>query len=375
EKGVIIPLFSPPKGLSPAAVSFVHFMALKSAGRGASKALIAALLSLAVKRRIRLSELDDEVTVERVEHRNDDLPAGERVLHEELFKNGAQFTFNEANATSFAVARRNFQKAILNEHRDVHFKDNAGHFWLAMAIGAAGIAAFFVLQSPSDELIGPFIGIGVLSVFAVVLALVGFHGFRKEGFAKVLVAALVVVAFGVIGLILMSGPAMGLNPAVTVPGAAFMIMVVSVAVFAQLLRAPTVSGRRTMDQIEGLKLYLSVAEAERLNMADAPDMSEKLFERLLPYAIALGVEKPWSDAFASHLARMVPDTTRSNGGYTPSWYSGRHWDSRHLGNATEGMVSAMSGSMASATPASSGSGSGGGGSAGGGGGGGGGGGW
>ena len=47
EKGVIIPLFAPPDGLSPAAVSYVHYMGLKSAGRGASKALIAALVSLA----------------------------------------------------------------------------------------------------------------------------------------------------------------------------------------------------------------------------------------------------------------------------------------------------------------------------------------
>jgi uncharacterized membrane protein len=128
-----------------------------------------------------------------------------------------------------------------------------------------------------------------------------------------------------------------------------------------------------MDEIEGLRLYLSVAEAERMNMNDAPDMSQQHFEELLPYAIALDVEKPWSQAFQSHLARMVPDNHDPT--YRPDWYSGRSWDSHDIGRATEGMVSAMSDSMSDATPSSSGSGSGGGGSSGGGGGGGGGGGW
>ncbi|MGI9463873.1 MAG: DUF2207 domain-containing protein, partial [Aestuariivirgaceae bacterium] len=373
EGGVIIPLFSPPDNLSPAAVSFIHYMALKSAGRGASKALIAALVSLAVKGRIRLSEGSTRVTAELIDRRADDLPSGERALREALFAGSDSFKFSKTNASRFVKARQKFQQALKDEHRGIHFKDNAGYFWFAILLAAAGIAAFFFLQRPSEDQIGILIGLAVFSVFAVVLTGIGWSQFQQKGIGKYAAMFFAIFFLGGLGSVLSGEIFSRLSPAVIVPGAAFLIMLLSIVAFAQLLRAPTPAGRRTMDRIEGLKLYLSVAEAERLNMNDAPDLSQQHFEKLLPYAIALDVEKPWSDAFASHMARLMPD--RQGGGYQPGWYSGRSWDSHNIGRATDGMVSAMSDSMSAATPASSGSGSGGGGSAGGGGGGGGGGGW
>jgi uncharacterized membrane protein len=153
------------------------------------------------------------------------------------------------------------------------------------------------------------------------------------------------------------------------------IALVNVAFF-HLLRAPTTVGRKVMDEIEGFRLYLSVAEADWMNMPEvrgkAPEMSTDLFEAYLPYAVALGVEKPWSDAFEAHMARIMPGRDASSA-YQPSWYRGS-WSSDTLGRATAGMVSSLSSSMTAAMPSSS-SGSGGGGSSGGGGGGGGGGGW
>jgi uncharacterized membrane protein len=141
--------------------------------------------------------------------------------------------------------------------------------------------------------------------------------------------------------------------------------------FFHLLRAPTIAGRKVMDDIEGFKLYLTVAETERMNLEDAPDMSTDLFERYLPYAIGLGVEKPWSRALEAHLARVAPEMEGRT--YHPTWYHGSSWDSSRLDAATAGLASAIAGSVASSMPSSSGSG--GGGSSGGGGGGGGGGGW
>ena len=64
--------------------------------------------------------------------------------------------------------------------------------------------------------------------------------------------------------------------------------------FLYLLRAPTAAGRVVMDQIDGLELYIRTAETNRMNLAGAPDLTTKHFERLLPYAIALNAEKPWS---------------------------------------------------------------------------------
>src|SRR5438093_1579210 len=67
------------------------------------------------------------------------------------------------------------------------------------------------------------------------------------------------------------------------------------------LQAPSVEGRQVMDQIEGFREYLGVAEEDRLNALNPPDKTPELFERFLPYAIALDVENAWAERFAGVL--------------------------------------------------------------------------
>ena len=144
--------------------------------------------------------------------------------------------------------------------------------------------------------------------------------------------------------------------------------------FFYLLRAPTALGRPIMDQLAGLRLYLQTAESDRLNM-NAPEITAERFEALLPYAVALDVEKPWSDAFASALRRAHPDDADPMSHYRSGWSSGS-WSSSNFSSAVSSSISGVSSALASAVPVSSGSsGFGGGGGSGGGGGGGGGGGW
>lgn len=112
--------------------------------------------------------------------------------------------------------------------------------------------------------------------------------------------------------------------------------------------------------VEGLKLYLQVAEKDRMKFAEAPEKTPERFTKLLPYAIALGVEKQWAKQFEGI---DVEPATRG-------WY--------HGGNGSNSIMFAglMSNSFASSvsshfTPPSSSGGAGGGFSGGGGGGGGG----
>ena len=142
--------------------------------------------------------------------------------------------------------------------------------------------------------------------------------------------------------------------------------------FLYLLKAPTLQGRHLMDQVEGFKMYLAVAEKERLQLLHPPDKTPELFEKYLPYAFALDVENEWSEQFAEVLAQA-----QKNGqSYAPAWYEGSSWNSQNFSGLAAGLGSSLSSSIAAAaTPPSSSSGSGGGGSSGGGGGGGGGSGW
>lgn len=143
-------------------------------------------------------------------------------------------------------------------------------------------------------------------------------------------------------------------------------------VFQFLLKAPTPAGRKILDQVEGFKQYLEVAEKDEMNLRNPPEKTPELFERYLPFALALSVEQPWAEKFTEVFARVLSETGQS---YQPHWYRG-NWDSRRMGFTSHGLSRGLTQSIASSSsPPGSSSGSGGGGSSGGGGGGGGGGGW
>ena len=77
-----------------------------------------------------------------------------------------------------------------------------------------------------------------------------------------------------------------------------------------------------MDRIEGFRQYLGVAEEDRLNALNPPDKTPELFERFLPYAIALDVENCWAKRFAAVLAAA------GAGAAVATWYAGNQWAQR-----------------------------------------------
>ena len=154
--------------------------------------------------------------------------------------------------------------------------------------------------------------------------------------------------------------------------ASILILIITNILFTYLMKAPTMYGRKIMDQIEGFKLYLSIAESKRLNLLNPPKKTPKLFEKFLPYAIALKVENEWGDQFNSIFLALDAE----NNSYQPHWYHGYHSSRFSVNNFTSSIGKSFSSAISSAaTPPGSSSASGGGGFSGGGGGGGGGGGW
>ena len=137
--------------------------------------------------------------------------------------------------------------------------------------------------------------------------------------------------------------------------------------------APTKEGRAVMDRIAGFQRYLSVTEENRLEVLHPPEKTPELFERFLPYAIALGVENRWAERFAGVLAAAAATPGQNQG---MAWYVGSQnaWSNPGRFASTVRASLATSVAAAATAPGSS-SGSGGGGFSGGGGGGGGGGGW
>lgn len=135
-------------------------------------------------------------------------------------------------------------------------------------------------------------------------------------------------------------------------------------IFTKPLIRYTRKGRDLIDYAKGLKLYLSVAEEARLNALYPKEITPDIYEKMLPYALALDVDQKWTEHFSSLVAAglVVYSASRT------SWYHG-------VGNFSSSVDTISSVISSASTPPGSSSGSGGGGSSGGGGGGGGGGGW
>ena len=370
KKGTIIPLFHPPEGLDPAQVHYISGMGFKQNGW---TALTASIFDLGVKGLVTIDTAGKSTTINATNASPAAaLPPGEGSVYEFIKARGS-VSLDKTDGPALNTRRSALVSEIKGKSGETYFRNNVAYTLLGVALAAVLLLGLVWLD---------VIDFGMLIVAVIVAIVVGVvvGVFGNHGGGSVVGRVFLIVWIGIVGFNL-AGSALsfvsGMRIDLGLVGAASIIIVE--IVFAFLMRAPTVAGRKLMDQIEGFRMYLQTAEANRLNYVDKgePQMTIKRFESILPFAIALGVEKLWSQRFEADLARnAVADAT--GGSYSPLWYTGGDWSSgsRGFSSAVSSVASGMSAAMIAAQPSSSsGSGFSGGGGSGGGGGGGGGGGW
>jgi hypothetical protein len=178
----------------------------------------------------------------------------------------------------------------------------------------------------------------------------------------------------IIGAVLALTLAAGIGAQPVVLIALVAVLLLSLLVFRRLMPAYTRDGRRVQDHIEGLRQYLGVAERDDLARMQSPEMTPAEFARMLPYALALGVEKTWADRFAAVLGSAAV-TAAVASYYSADFGIGSSTPGSGLASSLGSLGSTVSAASIAPGSSSGGGGGGGGGSSGGGGGGGGGGGW
>jgi uncharacterized membrane protein YgcG len=356
DAGPVIPLFAPPKGLSPAASRYVLHM------KYSETSFAAAIVSLAVKGALEIINSGGTFTLRRKSVLGDRLSKGERKLFAKLLGNvweGDDLILKKDNHEKIKEANKVLEKALEKEFKESNFADNARYAIAGGLFSAFALWATFAASGHLSSLIPFFISVGLVGLFRWSLG-----------------ARLLLAAIAIAGVALWE--VMTSLPMPALVGIA-LILATNIA-FYFLLRAPTKSGARLQNKIEGFKMFLSVAETERLGIVHPPDITPEVFEKFLPYAIALDVEHGWSRKFATHVA-LAGATPKD---YDFDWYSGSYgWSSDGgVGNMRNSLSVPLSSAISSSSsPPGSSSGLGGGGISsgggfsGGGGGGGGGGGW
>ena len=307
-KGPVFPLYQPPEGYSPAAIHHIYYRGL----RGHS-ALIATLMNLAVKGHVRIDASQKKATLlERAAGGGAlaGFTAEDVALEKALFGGSARITLDRTYDAGVTSAYMAFRTALSRKYGSDYFRWNAGYTIAGLVLTGGGLA-FAITQA---------------SVWT----------FWHTG---------VVLALAALNIL-----------------------------FIYLMPAPTPKGQKVRTEIEGFRLYMETAEKLQLNTVEVgsaapPPMSKDRYEAFLPYAVALGVETPWT----RHFETRLPEEAE---GYNPGWAGFSSQNTRSLSALNDALISSLDSGVSSALPqSSSSSGSGGGGSSGGGGGGGGGGGW
>ncbi len=306
--GVIYARYEPPADRAPAELRYLRRR------RYDTRCFTGDLLSAAVDGKVAIERKDrvlrkDQWTLRRLDNGSPRMrfPTPSALLTELFPASMRTLVLEDGNASHLQRAQRAHAKALNQRLHGSHFKRNTGSLLIAFGIAAASAVLAFVAAA----------GNGVPAIIAVCV-----------------------------------------------------LMVVTLLVFAYLVQAPTHEGRKLLDEIEGLKLYLSVAERDELARMQGPGvpppLDAKRYETLLPYAIALDVEDAWTDKFTL----AVGATAAAAATASIAWYHGASFND--MGSLANAVGSSLSSSIASAsTPPGTSSGGGGGGSSGGGGGGGG----
>ena len=357
--GTIVPLFEPPEDVSPAAMRFIMGMGYDK------KAFTAAIVNMAVKGYLTIDEDDGEFTLRRDQADKSALSLGERKIADKLFTTST-IKLHHTNHKRIKGAIKAFKTYLRAEFEKIHFLRNRAYFVPGAVVSVLALIAVAVGSPDPYGALFMTVWLSGWTAGCAFLVTKSYQSWRRRNYLPAVGISLFSIPF-------IGGEIVGLglfSEAASVESGVLLVAIVVVnALFYYLLKAPTFEGRAMMDRIEGFKLYLGVAEKDRLEAFHPPETTPELFEKYLPFALALDVENQWGTRFEAVLAAAGDDR-----GYRPDWYSGRHWHGRRIGDLGSSLGGSFSNAISSAaTPP--GSSSGGGGFSGGGGGGGGGGGW
>ena len=284
--GTVIPLFEPPDGMEPADARFLTQMGYDN------KIFAAAIVNMAVKGAVTIEEdpgwFSKTFTLRRTGEAEDALSPAESHAFAALFSESDEIELKQANWERIKEANDALSGNLRDRHVGAAYKENYGPVIMTLGILAlGGVAVFFTARGN----LATGIGAGALGLGAVVSMF-----------------------------------------------------------FFNLMKKPTAEGQSLRDRIGGFRMFLDTAEKERWEVLNPPQMTPQLFEKYLPFALALGVDHTWSQTFEREMRVSEPGRAGEYH-YSPRWYRGRDFAGVGAGGLVNTISNAMTGAISSsATP-------------------------
>jgi hypothetical protein len=362
------PVFHVPYGLEPAYVGYIKKL------RFDPDLFLADLIDLAVRGFVVISPIDAAMSVSRTRKRWVDLSAAHRAMMESLFEGGKPSVVicgcdgagGKADA-AFTRAKISLMPFFYGVKRRLVARKDTGRVkfprlvkwnYKPVLCGLPLFVPFFLLlraESPGMSSAILPIGLATLSFAPFFTSAVntikklrksrelkamegGLHWSHHARDAKhtkkrrwgvaplasivaeaalLLLFSLVIPFFIVRWLleIIFAGSLHASPSAITSAGAA----IASALVFSAIIPERTHEGKKLLARVEGFEMFLKTAEKNRTETLypfrgqKIPELTLGLFERFLPYAVALGAAEIWLESFTELF---------SESRYSPGWYSG-----------------------------------------------------
>ncbi len=321
--GIIVPRWTLPEGVSPGTVNYVVSRNFKT---GFWQGLSASVVALAVKGQVVIDKTADGVGLRKTSKNIDDIPPGEAAILSHIPDAGS-LTLGKANAAETLTLGNHFESAVTSEIGETYYRSNAG-------IAVCFYLAFWVAWLVYDQkyTIGseypPFVPLPLhflLSIIPWALFFKSVEEARKILFngnaiwhkyliVQVYFVLAVLSIYAAVEIMFVDDPTQ--RNSFLVACAVACITTLLSANIGRMSRA----GRDLMDSIAGLERYLTLVEKDRLALTAAPDLSPAHYERLLPFAIALGVERAWNRQF--EIAMAAASAAGHARDYDPTWCPG-----------------------------------------------------
>jgi uncharacterized membrane protein YgcG len=374
--GIIMAFYEPPQNLSPAAMRYLLRMGFDN------KTFAAAILDMAVRGFLTIKEQAGSYTLSLTGKDNRVLSPDEQQIAAQLFTGRNEIWLHNENHQAIHAAITALKKWLAVAEQKAYFVTNSRYLiapvLLTVVIAMAYLLALGKPQFFASIFLSFWLTVWTIAVCAMVVHIVKTWRNVLQPHSSAIAGAPTVgkalsFTFFAIPFVFFEG--MGLVFLMKSSSLSFVLFILASGllhgVFYHLMKAPTFAGRRLMDQVEGFKLFLGAVDGDRLNRAAPPQQTPAVFEKFLPYALALNVEQDWAEKFSGILGAAGTSSTA----YAPSFYSGSSWNGFTGASFGSAFSSSLTSAIASSASAPGSGGGGGGGGSGGGGGGGGGGGW
>jgi uncharacterized membrane protein YgcG len=377
--GVIMANYQPPQNLSPAAMRYLVRMGFDN------KAFAAALLDMGVRGFLTIKQLAGSYRLYTTGKPASVLSEDEQMVAASLFNGRTELWLHQENHVTIRDALSGLKDYLASTEQKTYFVTNSRYLIAPIAFSILVAVVYLFIQGPPKIAMCAFLAIW-LSVWSLAVyglwtkVAASWQAIRRRSSAVGEVASVgSAVLTTVVAIPFTFFELMALWFLWKMTSFSFVIFVLSAGLlhvlFLHLMKAPTFAGRRLMDEVEGFKMFLGAVDGDRLNRAAPPEQTPAVFEKFLPYALALDVEQHWAEKFSGVLATAGTSPNHSNGVYTPSFYTGSSWNGFTGASFASSFGSSFTSAIASSATAPGSGGGGGSGGSGGGGGGGGGGGW